>query len=162
VALWADSRVTLRAGGGAIASEMVVDEQTGFVFKARQPYRKDGSRTREVRQLGPVTDAKGRVMPTVRAAAQKYAGTDLVIVGLHDAHGKPDDVPAFARTHGLAYQLAIDRAEEKHFGATFRAYGIRGIPNAAVLDHDGRIAFVGRFTDPLTKAQELMAVTKQP
>jgi thiol-disulfide isomerase/thioredoxin len=99
-------------------------------------------------------------LPAVQAAAQKYAGTDLVIVGLHDAHGKPDDVAAFARTHGLTYQLAIDRAEEKHFGATFRAYGIRGIPNAAVLDRAGRIAFVGPFKDALTKAQELLAATK--
>jgi thiol-disulfide isomerase/thioredoxin len=98
----------------------------------------------------------------VQAAAEKHAGTNLVIVGLHAASGKPDDVAAFARTRGLTYHLAIDRADVKSFGATFRAYGIRAIPNAALLDRDGRVVFEGSFQDALAKAQELVAATRRP
>ena len=67
-----------------------------------------------------------------------------------------EDVAAFARKQGLSYLLAIDppATEEGFVGATSPAYGVRGIPSAAGIDRDGRVAFEGRFKDPLRKAEE--------
>jgi len=97
-------------------------------------------------------------LPDVQAAAKKYAESDLVLIGLHDAGAKVEDVTGFASKHELTYLLGIDRPADKgsSFGATFQAFGIRAIPNAAVIDREGRIAFVGRFKDGLQKAEELL------
>jgi thiol-disulfide isomerase/thioredoxin len=289
---WNDGRLTLKHGTGATASEMVVDGRNGFVYLERHPDDRDGTRTREVRQLGPVTDPKGRILPTVHAevsfdgnqveylavthiakadldvtftdadfvvsapartnvvdtrgatgtnaktkvareavpdvlafanaipdearsvwpvlkpgtpapaldgvtwltgdapalkgkvllvdfwglgcgpclaelpavqvAAQKHAAAGLVVVGLHDAHGKTDKVAAYGHEHGLTFPLAIDKAADKSFGATFQAYGVRAVPNAAVVDREGNVVFVGRFPEALAKAEKLLGQAKRP
>jgi hypothetical protein len=41
------------------------------------------------------------------------------------------------------------------FGTTFQAFGIRGVPNAALVDGNGRLVFVGRFKEARQKAVEL-------
>lgn len=99
-------------------------------------------------------------LPEVQAAVDHFAGRtkDLVFVGLHEGGYPIEKVAEFARNRGLTYALAIDRpdSEDGWFGATFKAYGIRAIPAAAVIDRQGRIAFVGRFQEALRKAAEFL------
>jgi peroxiredoxin/protocatechuate 3,4-dioxygenase beta subunit len=97
-------------------------------------------------------------LPEVREAVEHFAGTDLVIIGLHDSGGKVKDVAAFAARHELRFPLAIDRSDDgsSGFGSTFVAYGVHSIPTAAVLDRKGRLAFVGRFLEALARAAELL------
>ena len=97
-------------------------------------------------------------LPEIREAAEHFAGTDLVILGLHDSHGTQEEVSTFARKRKLAYPLAIDRPAGAGvgFGATFHAYGIHLIPHAVVIDRQGRVAYVGRFPSALEKAAALI------
>jgi thiol-disulfide isomerase/thioredoxin len=99
-------------------------------------------------------------LPEVQAAAAHFAdkGKDLVIIGLHERGTTADQVAEFARKRGLTYRLAVDRpaAEDGWFGATFKDYGVRAIPAAAVIDRNGRVAFVGRFPDALKEAAKLL------
>ncbi len=95
-------------------------------------------------------------LPEVQAAAAHFAdkGGDLVVIGLHENSATADEVAAFARKRGLTYRLAIDRPadEEGWFGATFQEYGVRSIPAAAVIDRQGKVAFVGSFREALQEA----------
>jgi len=97
-------------------------------------------------------------LPDVREAVEHFAGTDLVVVGLHDSSGTLKEVAEFAAKRGISYPLAIDHPakEEGWFGATFAAYGVRGIPAAAVIDRGGKVVFVGRFPDALARAAALL------
>ena len=70
-----------------------------------------------------------------------------------------EELAEIARKHGLTYQLAIDRPNEKgkyNFGATFDAFGIRAIPRVAVIDREGCLAFVGDFSKGLEVGEKLL------
>jgi thiol-disulfide isomerase/thioredoxin len=95
-------------------------------------------------------------LPEVQAAAAHFAGKgqDLVLIGVHESGASADQVAEFARKRGLTYRLAIDRPgdEKGWFGATFKEYGVRAIPAAAVIDRQGKVAFIGRFREALREA----------
>jgi thiol-disulfide isomerase/thioredoxin len=97
-------------------------------------------------------------LPEVQALAKEFAGQDFVLVGLHYAGYDAAEVAEFAQKRGMTYPVAIDQpaADSPAFGATFKAYGIRGIPNCAVLDRAGKVAFVGRFDDAAREAAKLL------
>jgi peroxiredoxin len=98
-------------------------------------------------------------LPDVQAAHKRLASKGLVIVGMHDAGGEVEAVAQLAKKHGLTYLLAIDRpAEGRGFGAICESYGIRGIPNCAVIDQAGKVAFVGDFLTAAYAAEKLLAV----
>jgi RNA polymerase sigma factor (sigma-70 family) len=94
-------------------------------------------------------------LPEVREAADHFAAKGLVLIGLHDSSGTPEKVAEFAARRDLTWTLAIDRPGDG-FGATFTAYGVRSIPTAAVLDRQGRLAFLGDFRGALAKAASLL------
>jgi thiol-disulfide isomerase/thioredoxin len=99
-------------------------------------------------------------LPEVLAAAKHFVQRkDFALVGLHDSGATVEQVGKFATKRGLTYPIAIDRpaGEEGWFGATFKDYGVRGIPAAAVIDRQGKIVFVGRFREALQKAADLLA-----
>ena len=99
-------------------------------------------------------------LPEVQAAAAHFAGKgdQLVLIGLHESGGTVNQVAKFAGNHLLTYRLAIDRPadEDGWFGAAFKAYGVRAIPSAAVIDRQGRVVFVGRFSEALQEAASLL------
>jgi thiol-disulfide isomerase/thioredoxin len=101
-------------------------------------------------------------LPEVQAAADRFAGRseDFVLIGLHNSGAPAEHGTLFARNRGLTYRLAIDRpaSEEGWVGATFQAYGIRphAVPAAAVIDRQGKVAFVGPFREALRKAADLL------
>ena len=97
-------------------------------------------------------------LPEVQALAKELSGKDFVLVGLHNSGHEVAEVADFAKQRGLTYVLAIDQPATgaPSFGATFTAYGIRGIPNCAVLDRAGKVAFIGRFDDAARAAAKLL------
>jgi peroxiredoxin len=97
-------------------------------------------------------------IPQVRKAATRCAGTDLVVIGLHNAQISPDRVVRFARDRELNYPIAIDRSGKNRysFGATSAAYDVQAIPHAAVIDRDGSLKYVGDFDDALKAAEQLL------
>jgi|GEM_PF-2379761 len=94
-------------------------------------------------------------LPEVREAAEHFTSKGLVLIGLHDSSGTPEAVADFATKRGLTWPLAIDRDGEG-FGATFKAYGVRSIPRAAVIDRQGKLAFLGQFREALAQAANLL------
>jgi RNA polymerase sigma factor (sigma-70 family) len=99
-------------------------------------------------------------LPEVQATADHFAARskDFALIGLHDGGSTVERVAEFARKRGLTYPLAVDRpaVEDGWFGATFKDYGVRGIPGAAVIDRQGKVVFVGRFREALQKAADLL------
>lgn len=99
-------------------------------------------------------------IPKVRQAAARYADTDLVVIGLHNAQISPSRAVKFARDRRLNYPIAIDRTAKNRysFGMTSDAYQVPAIPHAAVIGRDGTLQFVGQFEQALQKAEALLKV----
>ena len=97
-------------------------------------------------------------LPDVRAAAKHWADTDVAIVTVHDDNFTPEQVSQFAAENKLDFPIAVDnKATEKGWwGATTQAYGIRGIPEAIVIDRDGKLQYLGDFERALEKAIRLV------
>ncbi|WP_339731669.1 redoxin domain-containing protein [uncultured Gimesia sp.] len=97
-------------------------------------------------------------LPEVRTAARYYADHPFVLIGIHDSHISVSDLQKFAEQEDLQYQLAIDRpaTEKGWFGQTMRDFGIRGIPQSAVIDQQGNVAFVGGFEESLRTVDRLL------
>ncbi|HMC88749.1 MAG TPA: sigma-70 family RNA polymerase sigma factor [Gemmataceae bacterium] len=97
--------------------------------------------------------------------AQRLAKKGVVLAGLHK-QGVPDEelqslVQRVNKSpSSLPDLLAIDRpaagADPEWLGATFEAYGVHGIPNAALIDRQNRIVYVGGFEKALQKAAVLV------
>ena len=125
-------------------------------------------------------DLKGKVvllyfwdresMPTIRelqrhqAFAQLLAKKGVVLVGLHKQGVSEEELQLVQRfdksPSSLPDLLAIDRpaagADPEWLGATFEAYGVHGIPNAALIDRQNRVLYVGGFEKGLQKAAALV------
>lgn len=101
-------------------------------------------------------------LPEIQELHKRLAASGLVIVGLHESGGDVAAVAELARRFGLSYQLAIDRtaADSHGFGATFKGYGVQGIPNCAVIDKEGRLAYLGKFAQAADAAARLLAASK--
>jgi peroxiredoxin len=99
-------------------------------------------------------------IPQVRKVANRYADSDLVVIGLHNAQISADRVARFARDRQLNYPIAIDRSGRNRysFGATSTAYEVQAIPHAAVIDRDGSLKYVGDFDAALKAAEQLLSV----
>jgi peroxiredoxin len=97
-------------------------------------------------------------LPEVRTAARHFADEDFVLIGLHDSHTTIEELAEFARKNSLDFPLAIDRAaiEPGWFGETMRSYGVRGIPTAAVIDRQVRLAYLGHLAEALRFADRLL------
>lgn len=102
-----------------------------------------------------------RKIPQVRRAAARHAKTDLVVLGVHTARVSPSRLQQFARERSLNYPLAIDRAAGTRysFGLTNDAFRVRAIPNAAVVDRDGSLSYVGSFEEALRRAEALLTTS---
>lgn len=97
-------------------------------------------------------------LPRVQEFAVKFQKAGGFVLGLHDSGAEPAEVTEFVRKRGLTYQFAIDKpdANTTSFGATFQAYGIRGIPNCAVIDRKGNVVYLGRFEEAARRATRLL------
>lgn len=92
-------------------------------------------------------------LPEIVKLAKAYTNTDLRIVGWHDSSGDVPGVAQFAAERGLPYLLAIDREADEPgwFGALFKVFGVRGIPQAAILDREGKLLFLGHLTEAISR-----------
>jgi thiol-disulfide isomerase/thioredoxin len=102
-------------------------------------------------------------LPKVQEFAVKFQKSGGVLLGLHDSGADPTEVSEFVRKRGLTYQFAIDKPAQNgpSFGATFEAFGIRAIPNCAVIDQKGNVVYLGRFEEAAERATALLEVEKK-
>lgn len=94
----------------------------------------------------------------VQEFALKFQKAGGVVLGLHDSSCEPAAVTEFVRKRGLTYPFAIDKpaVDGPSFGTTFESFGIRGIPNCAVIDQKGTVVFLGRFEESAERAIKLL------
>lgn len=88
-----------------------------------------------------------REMPNVEERFQKYKDQVNIVAVTRNTRGQTTDkVREYIGENGLSFPIAIDP------GDTSRAYGVSGIPAAALLDKDGKVVFrnhPARLTDDL-------------
>ncbi|WP_299461835.1 TlpA disulfide reductase family protein [uncultured Gimesia sp.] len=101
-------------------------------------------------------------LPEVSTAARYYADQPFVLIGMHDSHTTVEALQKFAQKEKIEYQLAIDQPsnEKGWFGQTMRDYSVRGIPQAAVIDQQGNVTFVGDFNQALRTVDRLLKQKK--
>lgn len=77
-------------------------------------------------------------IPHINELAQEYDPEDIIFIGIttEDADTVADFVDEMGED--MTYRVAIDRN-----GVTSKAYGVRGIPHAFIVDLDGTIAWEG-------------------
>lgn len=95
-------------------------------------------------------------LPTVQAIAEKYGGTDLVVIGVHESGAAPGELIEFAKKQGLTYAQGIDVAADEPgwFGASFKAYGVRAIPHAALVDRRGRLVLIDHLPAVIERIED--------
>ena len=62
----------------------------------------------------------------------------------------------FAKTKRLRTSLPSIVRREGWWGAVTRAYGVRGIPNVAVIDPNGQLVYVGKLKEAIAKVDDLV------
>jgi protocatechuate 3,4-dioxygenase beta subunit/peroxiredoxin len=154
-----DVVLVLSEGNEAAAAEPVVKEQFDALLGQEAPalnavaWVNSGPRTlRDLRGKVVLIDFWGigcgpcvAALPGVQRAAEQFASKGAVIIGLHDSSATLKQLREFAEGKKLTYPLAIDAADDQgpSFGKTFHHYGIQGIPSVAVIDRDGKVAYLG-------------------
>ncbi|HEX6121603.1 MAG TPA: TlpA disulfide reductase family protein [Ktedonobacterales bacterium] len=73
--------------------------------------------------------------PILEAAAKRYAGQGVVVVGVATQDTQADSL-AFLRQYGVTYQTGTDSD-----GAISVAYGVTGLPETVFIGRDGQIDF---------------------
>jgi hypothetical protein len=79
-------------------------------------------------------------LPEVARLHERYASRGLVVIGVHDASGKPEEIEEVLREKGLQYPVMRD-AEARE---TFNGYRIMGIPHLILVGKDGQILADGK------------------
>ncbi len=94
----------------------------------------------------------------MQAAYKKYAEQPVVLVGLHDSYTTTSQLQAIAEQKDLKYTLAIDQRpnEAGWFGKTMQHFRVRNLPQAAVIDPQGNLTFVGDLPQALQKVNQLL------
>lgn len=74
-------------------------------------------------------------LPEVARLYDKYSTRGLMVIGVHDASGQPDDIVQVLREKGIKYPVMRDTDDR----STFSAYRIMGIPHLVLVGRDGRV-----------------------
>ncbi|HEX4796406.1 MAG TPA: M56 family metallopeptidase [Humisphaera sp.] len=81
----------------------------------------------------------------------------ITIIGIHAAGTPPADVKKMMKDFGMEYPICIDGGGQSQFGELFKAYRIGALPQAFVIDRDGKIAAHGTFAQAAAAARGLAA-----
>jgi thiol-disulfide isomerase/thioredoxin len=71
-------------------------------------------------------------LPEVQAFADKYAGSDLVVIGVHSSQDA-ETCADFVKEHKLTYPIAIDS------GKTAESFGVASWPTVFLVDKTGKV-----------------------
>jgi thiol-disulfide isomerase/thioredoxin len=82
-------------------------------------------------------------IPHLTELQKKYKDKGLVVIGISDENN-PKALPSFVAKMGdkMEYTVAYDQNHQTNTAYT-KAFGIRGIPHAFIIDREGRIAWSG-------------------
>jgi thiol-disulfide isomerase/thioredoxin len=97
-------------------------------------------------------------LPVMEAYHTGRAGSDIVFIGVHASGNTKEQVQEVVRQYRLTYPIYLDTPTDSRkggVGAMMSWFAVQGIPYAAVIDREGKVAGHGRLTDVLEKAQQL-------
>lgn len=86
-------------------------------------------------------------LPEVARLHERYGSRGLVVIGVHDSSGKPEEIATALRERGVKYPVIRDGDERE----TFSAYRIIGIPHFVLIGKDGTVLADG---EPLKRMEE--------
>ena len=89
---------------------------------------------------------------------------DRLIIGIHTAGSNAESVTEFADEHKLTYPLLIDSPRDGtrgSWGRLYDAFAVSTIPQAIVVDAEGRVAAHGALEEMLGKQGELARMARQ-
>lgn len=99
-------------------------------------------------------------MPTLNAMHKDREQSGIMVIGVHTPGTDPEDIRGVAERNELEYPVYVDTVHQEvsqYFGAMSAWYGIREIPQAVVVDHEGKVAAHGPLGEVLEKARSLAA-----
>lgn len=86
--------------------------------------------------------------PILRAFAQEYAASDVVLLGIDVWEQDWNDGRAFLQQFGIDYPNLYDAR-----GTVTIDYGVSGVPETFVIDRQGRL--LGKYTGPVKSVEHL-------
>lgn len=104
-------------------------------------------------------------LPQAARLAGAFSDDEVVVIGLNTPFEKADTqdraaLEAFVAEHGLAFPVALDKADGKGLPKTMAAYEIQGTPTVLIVDRQGRLRrhYLGQVDD-FRLGAEVMALT---
>lgn len=90
-------------------------------------------------------------------AYDELSESGVVVIGVHTAGSKVDDVETTVQDENLRFPICIDvpPSEGRAWGAFFQQFAVRQIPYSYVVDREGKIVAHGDLTDGLYEARSL-------
>lgn len=88
-------------------------------------------------------------------AADEMDPDQIMLVGLHAAGIDRETLKEFTTERGINYPVAID-SDDEGFGTSFEAFGVRGIPQTAVIDRSGKLVYLGQLRTALQRGRDLI------
>lgn len=86
-------------------------------------------------------------LPDVARVYDKYSSRGLVVIGVHDASGKVEEIEQVIREKGIKYPVMRDTDRRE----TFAGYRIVGIPHLILVGKDGRVLADGEPIEQMEK-----------
>nr|BAL54291.1 hypothetical protein HGMM_F14E02C08 [uncultured prokaryote] len=86
-------------------------------------------------------------LPEVAQVYERYSPQGLMVIGVHDASGKPEQIEHVLREKGIKYPVMRDTEA----GETFSGYRIVGIPHLILVGKDGKILADGKRLEEMEK-----------
>lgn len=83
--------------------------------------------------------------PQVQDVARRFAGEDLIVIGLHTVFEHhdvmtPAALQVYIQENRLGFPIGVDRPEgQSGIPATMRAYAMEGTPTLVLIDKKGRL-----------------------
>jgi thiol-disulfide isomerase/thioredoxin len=98
-------------------------------------------------------------IPHLNELHSKHADDGLVIAGIHNPSGADrGSVERFAKQHKMEFPIGLDKS-----GKVSEAYGVKGIPEAFVIDRGGKLIWAGHPGDSgFDRAVEIAVRSDKP
>jgi thiol-disulfide isomerase/thioredoxin len=100
--------------------------------------------------------------PAAEELHEKATENGFDVIGMHVAGSKREDIEKVLKEYKMTYPVYVDGAGEKGgWGKVVDAYGVKSLPQAVVVDGEGRIVGHGSLAEMVEKAREVAGQVKR-
>ncbi|HEV3298232.1 MAG TPA: M56 family metallopeptidase [Planctomycetaceae bacterium] len=99
-----------------------------------------------------------KVSDEIRDAAKVFPKDQVCVVGVYDAGDTDENLKKLVDKKKLTFSIAIDKPgpRKNGLGKTAQAFGIDAVPTTAVIDREGKIAYIGHLQVALQTVARLL------